>query len=198
MARNIGDAVKLSFRGNGAGPNRARWDHEKMSDYVRSLLAELSPNVALLRSRNSPSGTGRTKMANEAGRLDAARDERIRRRAHQIWDESGRPEGRDLEHWRQATADIDAEDAAANESGDTPMPAATWKPRVEEPSTGGMRDETFNPVGDDSQNAPSAPKTSGRARKGKEPLVNPVADRNVEGPRQAGMTPRPTDKPIAE
>jgi hypothetical protein len=169
-----------------------------MSDYIRSLLAELSPNVALLRSRNSPSETGRTNMADEMESRDTDRQERIRRRAHQIWDESGRPEGRDLDHWRQATTDVDAEDAAANGSGDAPMTAATWKPRVEKPSTGGMRDETLDPIGDDSQNAPRAPKTSGAVRKGKEPLVNPAADRNVEGSRQAGMTPRPTDKPIAD
>jgi hypothetical protein len=173
-----------------------RQDHEEMSDYVRSLLAELSPNVALLRSRNSPSGAGRTSMADEMG-SDPDREARIRRRAHQIWDESGRPEGRDLDHWQQATADIDAEDATANETADAPMTAATWKPQVEEQPTEGMRDETLDPVGGDSQNAPRAPKTGGGARKGKEPLVNPVADRNVEGPRQAGMTPRPTDKPIA-
>lgn len=40
------------------------------------------------------------------------------------------------------------------------------------------------------------PKTSGAPERGKEPLVNPDADRNTEGPREAGATPRPTDKPI--
>ncbi len=40
------------------------------------------------------------------------RQERIRRKAHQIWDRSGRPDGHHDEHWRQATAEIEQEDAA--------------------------------------------------------------------------------------
>lgn len=30
------------------------------------------------------------------------REERIRRRAHEIWEREGRPEGREREHWDQA------------------------------------------------------------------------------------------------
>jgi hypothetical protein len=41
-----------------------------------------------------------------------------------------------------------------------------------------------------------APKMSGAPERGKEPLTNKLADRNTEGPREAGTTPRPTDKPI--
>ncbi|MDX8535823.1 DUF2934 domain-containing protein [Mesorhizobium sp. VK25A] len=36
------------------------------------------------------------------------RHERIRQRAHEIWERAGRPEGAHLEHWDQATAEIDA------------------------------------------------------------------------------------------
>lgn len=32
--------------------------------------------------------------------------ERIRRRAHEIWEEEGRPEGYHEEHWRRAEQDI--------------------------------------------------------------------------------------------
>lgn len=32
--------------------------------------------------------------------------ERIRRRAHEIWEEEGRPEGYCEEHWRRAEQDI--------------------------------------------------------------------------------------------
>ncbi|RUT95053.1 DUF2934 domain-containing protein, partial [Mesorhizobium sp. USDA-HM6] len=35
------------------------------------------------------------------------RQERIRRRAHEIWEQAGRPEGAHMEHWDQATAEID-------------------------------------------------------------------------------------------
>jgi hypothetical protein len=36
-------------------------------------------------------------------------EERVRERAYRIWEEQGRPEGRQEEHWRQA--EIEIEDA---------------------------------------------------------------------------------------
>ena len=44
-------------------------------------------------------------------------DERIRQRAHEIWEEEGRPEGREYSHWLRARAEI--QDAA----GDAPAEA---------------------------------------------------------------------------
>jgi len=44
--------------------------------------------------------------------MDENRDERIRRRAHEIWEREGRPEGRHDEHWSQAAAEIDSEGRA--------------------------------------------------------------------------------------
>jgi Protein of unknown function (DUF2934) len=41
------------------------------------------------------------------------REERIRKRAYEIWEREGRPHGRDAEHWGQATSEIDAEVAAS-------------------------------------------------------------------------------------
>ncbi|TPN76749.1 DUF2934 domain-containing protein [Mesorhizobium sp. CU2] len=35
------------------------------------------------------------------------RHERIRQRAHEIWEQAGRPEGAHMEHWEQATAEVD-------------------------------------------------------------------------------------------
>ena len=35
--------------------------------------------------------------------------ERIRQRAHEIWEEEGRPEGRHAEHWAQASRELEAE-----------------------------------------------------------------------------------------
>lgn len=32
----------------------------------------------------------------------SARDERVRDRAYRIWEQEGRPEGREREHWQQA------------------------------------------------------------------------------------------------
>jgi hypothetical protein len=35
------------------------------------------------------------------------RQERIRRRAHAIWEQAGRPDGAHQQHWDQAAAEID-------------------------------------------------------------------------------------------
>lgn len=48
-------------------------------------------------------------MIYESGTAASDREDRIRQRAYQIWNEAGQPEGRQEEHWRQAEADIDAE-----------------------------------------------------------------------------------------
>jgi hypothetical protein len=36
------------------------------------------------------------------------REDRIRRRAYEIWEREGRPEGRASEHWYQAASELDA------------------------------------------------------------------------------------------
>ncbi|CDX31339.1 conserved hypothetical protein [Mesorhizobium sp. ORS 3359] len=55
------------------------------------------------------------------------RHERIRQRAHEIWEQAGRPEGAHEEHWSQATAEIDA----AGKPKKAPKKAAAAK--VEKP-----------------------------------------------------------------
>jgi hypothetical protein len=42
------------------------------------------------------------------GRKSEDREARIRRRAYELWEESGRPEGQEAEHWAQASRDVDA------------------------------------------------------------------------------------------
>jgi hypothetical protein len=39
---------------------------------------------------------------------DTELEQRIRERAHQIWEDQGRPEGRDQEHWSRAEQEINA------------------------------------------------------------------------------------------
>jgi hypothetical protein len=43
--------------------------------------------------------------------------ERIRRRAHEIWEREGRPEGRHEEHWTQARQEIEAEGGGSPSPG---------------------------------------------------------------------------------
>jgi hypothetical protein len=38
--------------------------------------------------------------------MDPAVEARIRARAYRIWEEEGRPEGRDVEHWIQAVLEL--------------------------------------------------------------------------------------------
>jgi Protein of unknown function (DUF2934) len=52
------------------------------------------------------------------------RQERIRRRAHQIWEREGRPHGCDAEYCQQATAEIDGEPKSAAQA--RPRRALRW------------------------------------------------------------------------
>ena len=40
-------------------------------------------------------------------------EERIRRRAHEIWEREGRPEGRHEEHWARARREVEAEEGGS-------------------------------------------------------------------------------------
>lgn len=48
--------------------------------------------------------------------MQGDREERIRRRAHEIWEREGRPEGEHDAHWARACAEIDDEDRAGDVS----------------------------------------------------------------------------------
>ncbi|GAA0580085.1 DUF2934 domain-containing protein [Rhizomicrobium electricum] len=57
------------------------------------------------------------------------REDRIRERAHALWEEEGRPEGRREQHWQRACAEIDAETRhAGTKSGIPNVPAAGGNP----------------------------------------------------------------------
>ncbi len=42
-------------------------------------------------------------------------DEKIKLRAHEIWESEGRPHGRDREHWERAARDVAAEEKLKDE-----------------------------------------------------------------------------------
>jgi len=60
--------------------------------------------------------------------MQSDRDGRIRERAHQIWLDEGRVEGKESEHWHRAEREIVAEEGAAKHSmaakGETAKSAA--------------------------------------------------------------------------
>ena len=52
--------------------------------------------------------------------MDEERTQRMRDRAHALWEQAGRPHGHDAEHWSQAEREI-----AAEENAPSSAPAAT-------------------------------------------------------------------------
>ena len=59
--------------------------------------------------------------------------ERIRQRAHEIWEGEGQPEGRHAQHWAQASREIEAQGGKAP----PPVPAALDdSPTVTAPGSG--------------------------------------------------------------
>ena len=56
--------------------------------------------------------------------------ERIRRRAHAIWEREGRPHGRDQDHWRETESEL-----AGEEAGAAPAPSVAKKPTAEQVET---------------------------------------------------------------
>jgi hypothetical protein len=51
-------------------------------------------------------------------------EEKIRQLAHGLWEEEGRPEGRDVHHYLTAKAILDKEEAA-KKRGNSPRPKAS-------------------------------------------------------------------------
>lgn len=74
------------------------------------------------------------------------RQERIRNRAHQIWQEEGQPAGHHERHWHQAAADIDREDAG--------------KPSAAKKASGAAKAKTAAPKEEKTAAKASKPKTS--------------------------------------
>ena len=54
-------------------------------------------------------------------------EEKVAERSYQFWEQEGRPEGRHLEHWFQARAELEAEAALAKSLSRGGRPAAGRK-----------------------------------------------------------------------
>lgn len=59
-----------------------------------------------------------------------AMEDRIRRRAHELWESEGRPNGRAEDHWAQAKRQIEDEDRL---SGHQDAGVAPHQPRTSDP-----------------------------------------------------------------
>jgi hypothetical protein len=61
------------------------------------------------------------------------RQERIRRRAHAIWEQAGRPDGAHQQHWDQAAAEIDGGESRPKAKLAKSPAAAKAKPKDNKP-----------------------------------------------------------------
>src|SRR5690349_13529849 len=70
------------------------------------------PAPAVARIGRGPAFASRRDPRHNHGRVTMAmgmsRQDRIRERAYQLWEQAGRPSGRDLEHWARAEAELHA------------------------------------------------------------------------------------------
>jgi hypothetical protein len=49
--------------------------------------------------------------------MDRNREEEVRRRAQQIWENEGRPDGKDAQHWAQAERELEVAGKSGNATG---------------------------------------------------------------------------------
>lgn len=93
--------------------------------------------------------------------MENERVQRIRERAHALWEEAGRPHGSDAEHWAQAEREIAADDEAQSSAATT-----------------GRRGRESKAVTEDTVAAP-------RSRRGSPPEaeVDPLIEASTDAPR---------------
>lgn len=95
------------------------------------------------------------------------REERIRRRAYELWVSEGRPDGRENEHWRQASEDIDNDDRASNEGSGSDASAGGLSTPLQQGGTVPGRDSPGADTGSPgtASGQPSRKKGSAKKRK---------------------------------
>lgn len=82
-------------------------------------------------------------------------DEQIRRRAYEIWEREGRPEGRESEHWRMAVEELRARSAPQ----EVPAQRVRGPAQLDEtsPAPSGNAGSLSQPGPGDAANVPAAP-----------------------------------------
>ncbi|WEF23050.1 DUF2934 domain-containing protein [Paracoccus sp. S3-43] len=65
--------------------------------------------------------------------MDQDHQERIKRRAHEIWESEGRPEGRDAEHWSRAEEELRTQTDGESQGGDDSQPELAQTEAAEKP-----------------------------------------------------------------
>ncbi|MFQ8430549.1 DUF2934 domain-containing protein [Amaricoccus sp. W119] len=78
---------------------------------------------------------------------ERAIEDRIRNRAHEIWEREGKPEGQDRRHWDEARLEIEAEERVASAS--SPGAAGTLD---EDSGDTSLAPEIFPEAGEEARN----------------------------------------------
>jgi hypothetical protein len=60
--------------------------------------------------------------------MDWNREEDIRKRALRIWEEEGKPDGKDAQHWSQAERELDIASGQGGQAGPTEAPTGGGNP----------------------------------------------------------------------
>ena len=100
-------------KGRRARPSRGRTEAEQVA---RRAVGHGAGHVAVNAARQAASPAADA----EGGTGEKPDEDRIRRRAHELWEHEGRPVGRHEEHWARARREVEAEDGG----GPAPEPAA--------------------------------------------------------------------------
>jgi hypothetical protein len=122
------------------------------------------------------------------------REARIRQRAFDMWEAEGKPEGREHDHWLAAEREV----LMAEPEPTLGVPITQGKdiPGVRSAGGAGVPGAQPDNANRGRSEAPMAPKTAGAPKPAPDTSKSRVANRDVEGPRKASTTPRPTRKPI--
>lgn len=82
-------------------------------------------------------------------------DEQVRRRAYEIWEREGRPEGRESEHWRKAVEELSAQ-RGNTDTQEVPATRVRGPAEASQPSgAAGSRSETASGDSGNSARMPS-------------------------------------------
>lgn len=82
--------------------------------------------------------------------METERDERIRKRAHEIWEQEGQPHGKEQEHWERAERELSASDLP-------PLADAAVKKKTPSTRTGAAKTISDKPAATKAGTAKKAP-----------------------------------------
>lgn len=121
------------------------------------------------------------------------RTKKIRDRAHALWEQAGRPEGQDAEHWSQAEREVVAEDEAQPAAPEKGTARRGRKPKaaVDEVSVDAPKARRGRPAKATSDETAGVQEVATRAVRGRKPKA--MIEEGAEAPKATrGRKPKST------